>query len=64
MAFEIIHAPRRPAGQSPARRLSSRLFAAMAILALIWACAVAYTAQPIEPEQGRSKAAHGIDPNR
>jgi hypothetical protein len=57
MAFEIIHAPRPYADQPPARRLSARLVAALAVLALLWACVVAYHAQPVEAEQGRSAEA-------
>jgi hypothetical protein len=57
MAFEIIHSPRRFVGQPPARRVSSGIFAALAFLALIWACVVAYHAQPMETEQGRSAEA-------
>jgi hypothetical protein len=57
MAFEIIHSPRQYAGESPSRRLSARLVAALAVLALVWACVVAYHAQPVEAEQGRSAEA-------
>jgi hypothetical protein len=64
MAFEILHSPRRLAGHSPERRLSSRLFGALGLLALIWACLVAYYAQPVEPEQGRSADAQRIELNR
>jgi hypothetical protein len=57
MAFEIIHSPRHFAGQPPARTFFFWLSAALAALALIWACVVAYHAQPIETEQGRSAKA-------
>jgi hypothetical protein len=54
MAFEIIHSLRHHAGQPPARRLSARLVAALAVLAVVWACVIAYHAQPVEAEQGQS----------
>jgi hypothetical protein len=57
MAFEIIHSTRHFAGQTPARPLFSRLLAALAVLALVWACVVAYHAQPVETEQGRTAEA-------
>ena len=57
MAFEIIYALRQHAVQPPARGLTARLVAALAVLALLWACVVAYHAQPVEAEQGRSAEA-------
>jgi hypothetical protein len=64
MAFEIIHSPRNFAGQPPVRRLSSRLATAAAVLALIWACVVAYQAQPIDSEQGWPADAQRIGADR
>jgi hypothetical protein len=64
MAFEIIHSPRPFAGQPSARRRSSRLVAAAAVLALIWACVVAYQAQPVESEQGRPADVQRIGADR
>jgi hypothetical protein len=57
MAFEIIHSPRPVADRPPARPLFFRLLAVLAALALVWACVIAYHAQPVEAEQGQSAEA-------
>lgn len=62
MAFEIAHAEWRFAPLSPVRRALAILLGLALLAGLIWSCATAYNAQPLDQPPQRPVISPGAGP--